>query len=459
MKRSFAIFLVLLGVGFSLSSVNIVSPKDGGSYYLGEQIPVAGSISSGTDCYGTTYMKLDNGIIDQAVYNFTAGSVVSLDTIFSKKELAAAKGTHSFEISGTCVELKRTYFNTTDQLDIVYEVSSNKALVSEVVSINAYAFRREKLTGKTQIFIPNRSYSVDSTTVSFDNPGIYPIRITANDEFGNNGEANFSITVSNKLVVTAALEKQSFKPSDNVSIQFSVWDEFGRLYENYNDVTVLVFVGDSKVDYTIGRGGFVVSPQSGNAGGGAQAPDKIIFVMPERTPSGSTTIKVSATKGKNYGEKLFDVNVERVIRGVQLKVDKDTVEKGDTVGINLYTYDQTNDSFIIDAPLFVIAPDNSIIVNKDMESFTQENVKVDNNLKEGTYVVKATVDGQDYLSSFNVVKKGEGKNNNETSKGNVTIGPGITGAAMGGGDVAVGALLITAASGLGAYWYLKVKKK
>jgi hypothetical protein len=297
-------FLLLAQV--TLAAVNIIGPKAGGTFYLGEQIPLSGTIQSNSECSGYAYLLLDGQNISSTEHAWGTGEVVSFESLFGNPGISAGIGTHTILVEGDCTESADVSFSVTDQLDIIYEINTDQLMTGDALKVTAKAAKRGVPGDAASILIGNNTF-LGSATYSFNEAGTYAVTARAADANGNHGETSLNVQVYSDLVVIASIQNATYAPGDKIAADVAVKDHWGK--PRSANVTAKAF----------GQMWTAVIDGSGT----------LEFLLPYSAQPGRQSLEITAVSGANTGGIYTSINVKEIS-----DVSTSVSQKGNTTTVS-----------------------------------------------------------------------------------------------------------------------------
>ena len=165
MKKAVLLLIVLLlATGFA--QAKIVSPKSGSTFHVGEEIRLIGFVGSNTSCSGTSYLSVNDQLVTQTTRRFYAGEIMSLEGLFGNNSLPNSAGNKNLKIYSDCFLGLNIAYTVENNLDIIYSLNRQQAMLNDEIAISAYAFTDTQLWSITKIQSGKKKY-IDQTVFIF----------------------------------------------------------------------------------------------------------------------------------------------------------------------------------------------------------------------------------------------------------------------------------------------------
>ncbi len=307
--------LIVFLAGSVLSTAVIVSPS--GDYFLGDNIFIAGYYEGQGNC--SVSLFLDNSLVTEKNYSFEG--VTDFRTLFPEK-LNASPGEHFVKISSNCFEDIKSSFKVSDEIKVSYSLNSFKFMTGEEVRIKAYGVKGKE-TVPCKILSEGTVYESEMNK-AFSTPGEKQVQIKCMDGKGNKGEKNITLEVYDSLKAVVYLNKKEFEPGEEVEINLTATDYFGRKAK----VSAYALLDNEKYFFTENNGRYFCN-----------------FTLPENQQPGTYEVNIFFNKGNNKGNYSFNITVENIVTDAKLIIDEKKSNES-TKLIKVVVLNQNNNPFI-----------------------------------------------------------------------------------------------------------------
>ena len=371
MKRGLmsCLVAVLFLVPFVAAEMSLQGPSKG-SFSLGEEIVISGSITRSTDTFGLLKFEL---VCNDKETVLVKSMSLKADV---KKEFSETIAVNKF-LSGECKiraflevdsnnveEATSSQFTLSDELLANIKLDKTSVQLGDTITLEGTVTKPngDNIDGSAKIIFTKGStvylqevVQIKKGKLSYeyntkDNPaGTYKITVTVADAYNNKKEFVVEdFTIRGEITLTAALEKETLLPGEKLVFSGTATTSDNKVKKG----TVRVRFNDAQYETTISRGSF-------EAG----------ITLPKDIKSGTHAVNLVAEDDfGNRKEATFDITIEQVPTTLNIKLNKQALKPEEQLSIQPTLTDQADDLITTTVDLKLVDADGDLVFQEQVAS-------------------------------------------------------------------------------------------